>query len=89
MQSDRAPKLRLPNVLAQASSENAVAVSWSLFVYAWEATQDEQHQADLEVQEDASSKPRKKAGRRRKSVVAKHDSSLDEDDEDFVEGFAG
>lgn len=91
VQSDRIPKLRLPNVLNQAASlDDPVALSWNLFVHTWEAARDDQHHADLEVQEDVSGKIRKRSSRRRKSVTAaKRTSSLDEDDEDFVEGFAG
>ncbi|TYZ65428.1 hypothetical protein PybrP1_011707 [[Pythium] brassicae (nom. inval.)] len=91
VQSDRVPMLRLPNVFDRvASPDDAVALSWNLFVHTWEAARDEQRQAELEVQEDVSGKVRKRSTRRRKSLAAaKHDSGLDEDDEDFVEGFAG
>lgn len=63
---------------------------WNLFLHTWEAARDDQHQMDFEVQEDASNRLRKKKGRRRKSVPAKHGTSADDDDDDeFVEGFAG
>lgn len=90
MLSDRVQKLRLPSVSDITSADSPVELSWNLFLQTWEAARDDQHQMDFEVQEDASSKLRKKKGRRRKSVNVKHATSTEDDDDDeFVEGFAG
>ncbi|KAF1332153.1 Nipped-b protein, partial [Globisporangium splendens] len=94
MLSGRISKLKVPSL---PEAEDPVEWSWHLFVHAWEAARDDQHQMDFEAQEDvammnSSGKTRRrKGGRRRKSVQSKHVESTDDDDDDdveFVEGFA-
>uniref|UniRef100_K3WQ82 Sister chromatid cohesion protein n=1 Tax=Globisporangium ultimum (strain ATCC 200006 / CBS 805.95 / DAOM BR144) TaxID=431595 RepID=K3WQ82_GLOUD len=91
MQSGRTSKLKVPSL---PEAEDPIEWSWHVFVHAWEAARDDQHRMDFEAQEDvammnSSGKTRRRKGsRRRKLMQPKHVESTDDDDVEFVEGFA-
>ncbi|DBA03164.1 TPA: hypothetical protein N0F65_003884 [Lagenidium giganteum] len=83
--SDRPVPLKLPTPNEMAATDS-LEQNWKLFLVVWKAARADQQHLDFDAQEDALAKAKKKKGRRRKSLPARQSSANDEEEE-FVEGF--